>query len=207
MIARIAIWSIADSFVDLGELREQLRDEWLPALAATPGLELAVVVSDTLGDRWGIVSVWESEPGELPGVDTIGRHPAIDDEFVVEAVGAGDYFDGRLGGRGRLAGGEELLRLYLWRLDETARATLPELRLYVEEEALDAFSDVEGLRYKAWLSDEPAGGWPRYGAFCLWETPAAAQGPQPSRSPQLIGRGPDIIEEFDVEATVVGIDA
>lgn len=100
MIARIAIWSIADSFVDLSELREQLRDEWLPALAATPGLELAVVVSDTLGDRWGIVSVWEAESGELPGVDTIGRHPAIDDEFVVEAVGAGAYLDGRLGGCG-----------------------------------------------------------------------------------------------------------
>ena len=205
MIARIAIWSIADSFADLGELREQLRDTWLPALAATPGLQLAIVVSDGLGDRWGIVSVWESEPGELPGIDTIGRLPAIDDEFVVEAVGAGDYFDRRLGGRGRLAGGEELLRLSLWRLDETARATLPELRLYVEEEALDALADVEGLRYQAWLSDEGAG-WPRYGAFCLWETPGAAQGPQPSRSPQLIGRGPDIIEEFDVEATVVGLD-
>ena len=205
MIARVAIWSIADSFADFGELREQLRAEWLPALAATPGLELAVVVSDELGDRWGIVSVWESEPGPLPGLDTIGRLPAIDDEFVVEAVGAGEFADGRLGGRGRIAGGEELLRLYLWRLDETARATLPELRLYVEEEALDAFAEVEGLRYKAWLSDEVAG-WPRYGAFCLWETPAAANGPQPSRSPQLIGRGPDIVEEFDVEATVVGLD-
>jgi len=205
VIARIAIWSIADSFADLGELREQLRDTWLPALAATPGLELAVVVSDGLGDRWGIFSVWESEPGELPGLDTIGHLPAVDDEFVVEAVGAGEYFDGRLGGRGRLAGGEELLRRYLWRLDGTARAPRPELRLYVEEEALDAFAAVEGLRYKAWLSDEAAG-WPRYGAFCLWETPAAAQGPQPSRSPQLIGRGPDIIEEFDVEATVVGLD-
>ena len=205
MIARIAIWSIADSFADLGELREQLRENWLPALAATPGLELAVVVSDGLGDRWGIVSVWESEPGELPGLDTIGKLPAVDDEFVVEAVGAGDFVDGRLGGRGRLAGGEELLRLYLWRLDETARATLPELRLYVEEEELDAYADVEGLRYTAWLSDEVTG-WPRYGAFCLWETPAAAQGPEPSRSPQLIGRGPDIVEEFDVEATVVGLD-
>ena len=205
MIARIAIWSIAESFADLGELREQLRENWLPALAVMPGLELAVVVSDGLGDRWGIVSVWESEPGELPGLDTIGKLPTVDDEFVVEAVGAGDFFDGRLGGRGRLAGGEELLRLYLWRLDETARATLPELRRYVEEEALDAYADVEGLRYTAWLSDEAAG-WPRYGAFCLWETPAAAQGPEPSRSPQLIGRGPDIVEEFDVEATVVGLD-
>ena len=205
MIARIAIWSIADSSTDLGELREQLRDEWLPALAGTPGLELAVVVSDGLGDRFGIFSVWQSEPGALPGLDTIGRLPDVDDEFVVEAVGAGDFFDARLGGRGRMAGGEELLRLYLWRLDETARTTLPDLRLYVEEEALDAFAAVEGLRYKAWLSDESTS-WPRYGAFCLWETPAAAQGPQPSRSPQLIGRGPDIVEEFDVEATVVGLD-
>ncbi len=38
MIAHIASWSIAESFADLGELREQLRENWLPALAATPGL-------------------------------------------------------------------------------------------------------------------------------------------------------------------------
>lgn len=204
MIARLALWSVADTLVDLGELRARMADEWLPVLAATPGLELAVFVSDELADRWGVISIWDSEPGTLPGVDTIGRHPDIDDELAVEGIGAGDFADRRLGGRGRVAGGEELVRLSLWRLDQRARATLPELRLHVEEEALDAAGQVEGLRFEAWLTDEASGGFPRYGTFCLWETPEAANALQPSRSADLIGRGPDVIEEFDVEATVVG---
>ena len=47
----------------------------------------------------------------------------------------------------------------------------------------------------------------RYGAFCFWETPDAALAPSPSRTAELVGRVPDVVEEFDVEATVVGTDA
>lgn len=205
MIARITLWSIGDTLVDLGELRERLREEWLPALAAAPGLSFAAFVSDELADRWGVVSLWDEEPGPIPGADAIGKEPDIDDEFSVEALGAGDYADARLAGRGREAGGQELLRLSLWQLGGGARVTLPDLRRHIDEEALDAFADVAGLRRKAWLSDS-TGPRPRYGAFCLWETPDAALASSPGRTAELIGRGPDVIEEFDVEATVVGPD-
>lgn len=207
MIARIAVWSVADALVDLGELRERMREEWLPALAAAPGLALGAFLSDELGDRWGLLTVWELEPGLLPGYDTIGKEPEIDDELAVEAVtvGAGHYGDRRLGGRGRATGGSELLRLSLWRLGGDARASLAELRLHVEEDAVYAHEDVPGLRWQAWLSDE-AGGTSRFAAISLWERPDAALAPSPERSADLIGRGPDIVEEFDVEATVAGLE-
>ena len=211
MIARIALWQLGDTLIDLGELRERMREEWLPTYAATPGLAFAAFVSDELGDRWGVVSLWEDEPGAIPGADIIGKDPDVDDELAVEASVSGDYDEHRLAGRGREAGGQELLRLYLWRLDGETRVSLPDLRTHIEEEALDAFAGVAGLRLKAWVSDETvAGNEPgaaRYGAFCFWETPDAALAPSPSRTAELVGRGPDVVEEFDVEATVVGTDA
>lgn len=93
-----------------------------------------------------------------------------------------------------------LLRIVLWNLADTD-VTVEELREYVRDEAVDAFADVPGLRFKAWISDEAG---ERWGALYLWESAEAADQPLPSRARELIGKDPDLGETFDVEATVEG---
>ncbi len=58
---------------------------------------------------------------------------------------------------------------------------------------------MAGLRFKAWISDEVT---ERWGAVYLWESREAADQKLPSRVRELIGKEPDIGEEFDVEATI-----
>jgi hypothetical protein len=93
-----------------------------------------------------------------------------------------------------------ILRLVLWNLADS-HTTIEELRGYLRDEAVDAFEDVPGLRFKAWISDEATDRW---GAVYLWESEAAARQELPSRARELIGKEPDIGEEFDVEATIEG---
>ncbi len=93
-----------------------------------------------------------------------------------------------------------IVRLVLWNLADS-KTTIEELRRYLRDESVDAFEDVEGLRFKAWISDEAT---ERWGAVYVWETPAAAEQQLPSRARDLIGKDPDIVEEFDVEATIEG---
>ena len=93
-----------------------------------------------------------------------------------------------------------LLRLVLWNLADS-KTTIAELRRYLRDESVDAFEDVPGLRFKAWISDEVT---ERWGAVYLWESREAADQELPSRARELIGKEPDIGEEFDVEATIEG---
>jgi hypothetical protein len=93
-----------------------------------------------------------------------------------------------------------LLRLVLWNLADS-KTTIGELRRYLRDESVDAFEDVPGLRFKAWISDEAT---ERWGAVYLWESREAADQEVPSRARELIGKSPDIGEEFDVEATIEG---
>src|SRR6201988_560220 len=93
-----------------------------------------------------------------------------------------------------------VVRLVLWSLGES-KTTIEELRRYLRDESVDEFAEVEGLRFKAWLSD-PAG--ERWGAFYLFESLEAADQPLPGRARELIGKAPDIVETFDLEATVAG---
>jgi hypothetical protein len=58
---------------------------------------------------------------------------------------------------------------------------------------------VAGLLFKAWIADEAS---ERWGAVYVWESREAADQPLPSRARELIGKGPEIAEVFDVEATV-----
>jgi hypothetical protein len=94
-----------------------------------------------------------------------------------------------------------LVRLVLWNLADS-KTTIGELRRYLRDESVDAFSEVRGLRFKAWISDEAT---ERWGALYVWESAEAARGELPSRARELIGKDPDIAEEFDVEATVEGV--
>jgi hypothetical protein len=93
-----------------------------------------------------------------------------------------------------------LLRLVLWNLADS-KTTIGELRRYLRNESVEAFEDVAGLRFKAWISDEAT---ERWGAVYLWESREAAAQELPSRARELIGKDPDIGEEFDVEATIEG---
>jgi hypothetical protein len=93
-----------------------------------------------------------------------------------------------------------LVRLVLWSLADS-KTTVAELRRYLRDESVEAFSEVEGLRFKAWISDELT---ERWGAVYLWESAEAASAELPSRARELIGKDPDIVEEFDLEATVEG---
>jgi hypothetical protein len=93
-----------------------------------------------------------------------------------------------------------ILRLVLWNLADS-KTTIEELRRYLREESVDQFADVPGLRFKAWISDEAT---ERWGAVYLWESEEAARQVVPSRARELIGKEPDIGEDFDVEATIEG---
>jgi hypothetical protein len=94
-----------------------------------------------------------------------------------------------------------LLRLVLWNLADS-KTTIEELRRYLRDESVDAFAQVPGLRFKAWVSDPAT---ERWGAVYLWESPEAAAQEIPSRAEELIGKPPDLGEDFDVEATIEGV--
>jgi hypothetical protein len=51
-----------------------------------------------------------------------------------------------------------LVRLVLWNLAES-KTTIAGLRRYLRDESVDAFEDVPGLRFKAWISDEATERW------------------------------------------------
>jgi hypothetical protein len=93
-----------------------------------------------------------------------------------------------------------LVRLVLWGLADS-KTTIEELRRYLRDESVDTYEEVEGLRLKLWLSDEATDRW---GAVYLWESREAAEQEVPSRARELIGKDPDIVEEFDLEASVQG---
>ena len=93
-----------------------------------------------------------------------------------------------------------LVRLVLWSLADS-KTTIGELRRYLRDESVDAFEEVPGLRFKAWISDEAT---ERWGAVYVWESREAADQELPSRVRELIGKEPDVGEEFDVEATIEG---
>jgi hypothetical protein len=93
-----------------------------------------------------------------------------------------------------------IVRLVLWSLADSA-TTIEELRAYLRDESVDAFEEVPGLRFKAWISDETT---ERWGAVYLWESAEAARQALPSRARELIGKEPEIAEEFDLEASVEG---
>jgi hypothetical protein len=93
-----------------------------------------------------------------------------------------------------------IVRFVLWNLSDS-QTTIEELRRYLRDESVDAFEDIEGLRFKAWISDQAT---ERWGAFYVWESQEAARQELPSKARELIGKDPDIVEEFDVEATIEG---
>ena len=96
-----------------------------------------------------------------------------------------------------------IARLVLWDLTGS-NATIDQLRDYIRDESVDAFSSVEGLRFKAWISNPETNRW---GAFYVWDSREAADAPLPTRAGAIIGKDPEIAQFFDLEATVEGRSA
>ena len=95
-----------------------------------------------------------------------------------------------------------IVRFVLWSLADSD-TTVEELREYIRTEAAAAFTDLPGLLFKGWVSDESTDRW---GAMYVFDSPEAAAQPLPSRARELIGKDPDIIEVFDLEASVSPAD-
>jgi trans-2,3-dihydro-3-hydroxyanthranilate isomerase len=93
-----------------------------------------------------------------------------------------------------------IVRIVLWSLADS-KTTIEELRRYLQDESVDQFAEVPGLRFKAWVSDEAT---ERWGAVYLFESREDADQALPSRARELIGKGPDLVEEFDLEASIEG---
>ncbi len=91
-----------------------------------------------------------------------------------------------------------VVRFVLWSLADS-QTNVGELRHYLKEEAVDAFSEVPGLLFKAWISDEAS---ERWGAIYVFESQEASEQQLPSRARELIGTDPEIVEIFDLEASV-----
>ena len=93
-----------------------------------------------------------------------------------------------------------IVRFVLWNLADS-KTTIDELRRYLRDESIDAFAGVPGLRFKAWISDDAT---ERWGGVYVFESVEAAEQELPSRARELIGKDPDVVEIFDVEATIEG---
>ena len=91
-----------------------------------------------------------------------------------------------------------VVRFVLWNLADSA-TSIEELRDYLRDEAVDAFESVPGILFKAWISDAAG---ERWGAIYVFESAAAAAQPLPSRARELIGKDPEIVEVFELEASV-----
>ena len=91
-----------------------------------------------------------------------------------------------------------VVRFVLWNLADSL-TSVSELRRYLQDEAVPAFDDVPGLLVKLWVSDDVT---ERWGAIYLFESQEASEQELPSRARELIGKDPDIIEVFDLEASV-----
>jgi hypothetical protein len=95
-----------------------------------------------------------------------------------------------------------IVRFVLWSLADSD-TTVAELRDYIRTEAADAFAGLPGLLFKGWVSDETTDRW---GAIYVFASHEAADQPLPSRARELIGKDPDIVEVFDLEASVSAAD-
>ena len=93
-----------------------------------------------------------------------------------------------------------IARLVLWSLADS-KTTIEELRRVLRDEVVDAVADIEGLRLKLWVSDELTD---RFGALELWDGPVPDDTATYERERALIGKDPEIGEEFALEAAVGG---
>ena len=93
-----------------------------------------------------------------------------------------------------------VVRLVLWNLADS-KTSVGELRRHLRSDEATGAVDVAGLRLRAYVSDETT---ERWGYVELWDSRPAAERQPPTRLRELIGKDPEIGEEFGVEATAEG---
>lgn len=89
----------------------------------------------------------------------------------------------------------------MWDLSNS-QATVESLRGYLRDHAVDAYSELQGMRLKAWISDTERQLW---GAIYLWDR--QDQLPQifmVSKAIEIIGYPPTSVGGFTLEATAEG---
>ena len=86
-----------------------------------------------------------------------------------------------------------IARVVRWSLAD-ANATFGELRDALDDEP----DDVPGRLFEAWISDESS---ERWGTLSVFASREAADRAPAGRIGELIGRAPELFEEFDVAAT------
>jgi hypothetical protein len=91
-----------------------------------------------------------------------------------------------------------VVRLVLWNLADSL-TNVGELRRYLQDEEVPQLEEVPGLLVTPWVSDDAT---ERWGAIYLFESREASEQPLPSRARELIGKEPDLVDVFDLEASV-----
>ena len=90
-----------------------------------------------------------------------------------------------------------IVRLVLWSLADSD-TTVEELRTHLRDDSAGELTVVPGLLFSAWISD---GASERWGSISVWSSREASEEQGPSRARQAIGKDPEIVEVFDLEAT------
>ncbi|QRX97118.1 hypothetical protein JNO44_24085 [Streptomyces noursei] len=92
------------------------------------------------------------------------------------------------------------ISIVLWNL-KNSKATVEDLREYLRDYAVDAFSTLKGMRMKTWFADAEKGYW---GAVYLWDGVNMQNPLSVSRAIDIIGYPPTSTSVFAVEAIAEG---
>jgi hypothetical protein len=94
------------------------------------------------------------------------------------------------------------LQIVVWDLS-ASDVTVESLREYLKDYAVEAYSQLEGMRMKVWFGNPARQVW---GAVYLWDALEYAQGiTAVSRAIELIGYPPTSVSVFPVEAVAQGL--
>jgi hypothetical protein len=95
-----------------------------------------------------------------------------------------------------------------WSLTDAPAGTSEQLRTYVRETSLPRFTGMPGLVQKTWqLVDQGF-----FAGVYVWQSAQARADflehfrSNPSPVTQLVGHGPDVVEEWDVVAIAIGAE-
>lgn len=91
--------------------------------------------------------------------------------------------------------------IVLWNL-KNSKATVEDLRAYLRDYAVEAFSTLKGMRLKTWFADAEKGYW---GAVYLWDGANVGNPLSVSRAIEIIGYPPTTTSVFAVEAIAEGL--
>ena len=95
-----------------------------------------------------------------------------------------------------------------WSLRDTPAGTDQALRDYVREQSVARFTGMPGLVQKTWQLAERG----FFSGVYVWATPEAREGfleqfrANPSKVSQLVGAGPELIQEWELIGVAVGAD-